>query len=297
MPCFKKGQLDDANRAVPAGPSELNPDYAEARYNLGMALGLRGQLDEAVEQYREATKIKPDYVEAYNNLGNILFRKGQLDEAITQYRKAIEIKPDYAEFHYNLGVALGLVGKLEEAVREYQRTLELAPNSDQAHFRYGQALQAQHRFAAAKVSISSGGRPQSPNGPAGVYLSLAWLLATCPDNLLRNGEKAVELAQQAGGAGRKRYLLQLLDALAAAYAEAGRFDKAVETAKRALTSLPFETTNLWLTSSNPGSNCMKPIPHFMKNLSFHLDSTFKMAWKIIRQGGLTRKLSAIEAKY
>jgi tetratricopeptide (TPR) repeat protein len=65
------------------------------------------------------------------------------------------------------------------------------------------------------------------------HLGLAWLLATCPEASLRNGQKAVELAQQAErlGGGESP---QILDTLAAAYAEAGRFGEAVETAKRAL---------------------------------------------------------------
>jgi Flp pilus assembly protein TadD len=62
--------------------------------------------------------------------------------------------------------------------------------------------------------------------------NLAWLLATCPDNSLRNGQKAVELAQQAvqlsGGKSP-----EILDTLAAAYAEAGSFPEAIETARQA----------------------------------------------------------------
>ena len=66
-----------------------------------------------------------------------------------------------------------------------------------------------------------------------VYINLAWLLATCPETSLRNGQKAVALAEAAQAlAGIESP--QLLDTLAAAYAEAGQYDEAVETAKRAL---------------------------------------------------------------
>jgi len=63
--------------------------------------------------------------------------------------------------------------------------------------------------------------------------NLAYVLASCPDAALRNGTKAVELAQEAnqstGGAN-----LAVLSTLAAAYAECGRFSEAVQTAQRAL---------------------------------------------------------------
>ena len=63
--------------------------------------------------------------------------------------------------------------------------------------------------------------------------NLAWMLATCPDASLRNGPKAVELAQRAVqlSAGMSP---QILDTLAAAYAEAGQFPEAIKTARQAL---------------------------------------------------------------
>jgi tetratricopeptide (TPR) repeat protein len=68
---------------------------------------------------------------------------------------------------------------------------------------------------------------------AGEYAALAWLLATSPQAASRDGHKAIELAERATrrvGGGKP----QILRALAAAYAEAGRFSEAVETARRAL---------------------------------------------------------------
>jgi hypothetical protein len=57
----------------------------------------------------------------------------------------------------------------------------------------------------------------------------AWLLATNPNASVRNGPEAVELAQRAVKLSEGREPA-ILDTLAAAYAEAGQFDKAVETA-------------------------------------------------------------------
>ena len=99
----RRGRVDEAiahyRKAL-----EINPDFAEAHNNLGLALADRGRFDEAIAYYQKALEIKPDYAEAHNNLGTVLAGT-RLDEAITEYRKALETKPDFAEAHYNLGLS------------------------------------------------------------------------------------------------------------------------------------------------------------------------------------------------
>jgi tetratricopeptide (TPR) repeat protein len=224
-----KGQVDEAalnfKKAL-----EIKPDYTDAHYNLGRVLAVQGKMDEAVAHFQKAID-HPDDAKAHYDLGVVLGLRGRLDEGVEQYRKAIAIKPDYADAHGNLANVLAAQGRSDEAVKEYQRTLELVPDSAQAHFRFGQALQAQRNFEAAvreyqkALDIAPGHLP--------AHLALAWLLATSPEASLRDGNKAVELGQQAeqlaGGESA-----QILDTLAAAYAEAGRYGEAVDTAKQAL---------------------------------------------------------------
>jgi tetratricopeptide (TPR) repeat protein len=122
-------------------------------------------------------------------------------------------------------------GKLDEAVREYEITLQLLPGSAQAHFRLGQALEKQRHFAAAIAEFQKALDLEPRHLPA--HLALAWLLATCPEASLRDGKQAVALAEQARAlAGTESP--QLLDTLAAAYAEAGKFELAAATVRRAL---------------------------------------------------------------
>jgi tetratricopeptide (TPR) repeat protein len=218
----------------------ISPNFAEAHYNLGCIFDQQGRLDAAIAHYQKAVEIKPDYVEAHYSLGVALGLQGRLNEAVAQYRQAIQLNPDYADAHGNLANVLAAQDRLEEAIPEYRRTLELVPDSAQAHFRFGQALQAQRDFKAAITEYQRTMELNTKHLPA--HLSLAWVLATCPEASARNGAKAVELTQQAERlAGSESP--QILDTLAAAYAEAGRFGEAVETAQRAL--------NLTATQNNP----------------------------------------------
>ncbi len=209
----------------------LNPDYADAQNNLANTLLLQGQLEAATEHYEQALRINPRYAEAHYNLGVVFGLRGKLDRAVEQFRTAIAIKPDYADAQGNLANALLTRGKLDEAIQEYQRTLALVPNSAQAHFRYGQALQQQKKFAAAIAAYQKALELDPQHEPA--CLALAWLLATCPDANLRDGQRAVKLAQRAAHLARDESP-QVLDTLAVAYAETGQFQQAIETARQAL---------------------------------------------------------------
>ncbi len=144
----ERGQVDEAivqyRKAV-----EIKPDYAEAHYSLGVVLARRGQVDEAIAQYQKAVEIKPDYAEALNNLGLALAQCGRLNEAIAEYQKAVEINPDYAEALDNLGNALAGCGRIEEAIASYQKAVEVNPDYAEAYSNLGLALAGRGRVEEA----------------------------------------------------------------------------------------------------------------------------------------------------
>ena len=226
----RKHQLDGAISQYQEA-LRLRANYAEAHNNLGFALGQKGRTGEAIGQYREAIRLRPEYAEAYDNLAKLLAGEGRLDEAVSCYRAEIGLKPGAVDAEGNLGNVLAAQGRYAEADREYEAVLRLVPNSAQGHLRYGQALAAEHRYGAAKgeyeqvLGLHPGHREASER--------LAWLLATCPEASLRDGKEAVELAEGVRAPGGNESP-QFLDTLGAAYAEAGEYDKAVETARRAL---------------------------------------------------------------
>jgi tetratricopeptide (TPR) repeat protein len=210
---------------------KIQPGYAEAFNNLGVAFGAQGRLDEAIERFQKSLGLKPDNAEAHNNLGYALAARGRLAEATGEYQKALKIKPDLASAHRNLGNALAALGRFDEAVGHYQEALEAYPEDFQTHYNFGRVLTARGRLSDALSHFRKAAEIEPRHLMA--HAALAWLLATSADASLRSGAEAVDHAEQATklpGGGRS----EILDVLAAAYAEAARFPEALAVARQAL---------------------------------------------------------------
>ena len=106
---------------------ELQPHFAEAYNNLGLALNGQGKPDDAIAAYRKAIELKPDLAFAYGNLGNELRAQRKFDEAASAYRKAIELEPDSAKVYNDLGAMLRDQGKWEEVLELVKKVVELNP--------------------------------------------------------------------------------------------------------------------------------------------------------------------------
>ena len=187
-------------------------DNVVAHNNLGDALLQMGKVDDAMVHYQQVLAISPDSAIACNNLGFILFQKRRVDEAMVYYRKALQIEPDQAEVRHNLGMALMQNGRADEAIAQYRQALQIKPDY-----------------------------------PA-VLNDLAWLLATSADARLRDGAQAVEYAGRACKLTHYGVTI-MVGTLAAAYAEAGRFDEAIATAQKAC-ALATAAGNLELLKKN-----------------------------------------------
>ena len=100
----------------------INPNYAEAFNNMGIALNEQGKPEEAIAAYTKALSIRPDYAEAFNNMGNALKEMDRLDDAIEAYKEALEINGDYPEAYFNTGNALkGVI--FNKPNRDFQNTI------------------------------------------------------------------------------------------------------------------------------------------------------------------------------
>ena len=210
---------------------ETCPNFAGAHYNLAILLAGRGQVDLAITHYQKALEAKPDYAEAHCNLGSALLSCGELDSAIAHCKKALEIKPDFAEAHCNLGGALFGRGEVDSAIAHYQKALRIRPDLAQARHNLDVILAERERIRENLAQQREALRLQ-PNDTA-LLNNIAWMLATNPNASVRNGADAVELTERAlklSGGNQPA----ILDTLAAAYAEVGRFSAAVATARKAL---------------------------------------------------------------
>src|SRR5208282_2850870 len=166
-----------------------------AHYNLGVILDQKGRVDEAISHYQAALQIRPNNAEARNNLGSAFLETGNVDDAIAQYQEALRINPRQANVHSNLGSALWQKGWTDEAISHFQEAVQIVPDNASYRFNLAKALQQKGRVEEAIIQYQV--ELQIQPADVEVLNKLAWLLATCPQASLRNGNKAVQLAQQA----------------------------------------------------------------------------------------------------
>jgi tetratricopeptide (TPR) repeat protein len=209
----------------------INPGHAPAYNNLGLSLASKGDLDEAIANFRKAVELEPDNGQAENNLGHALMAKGSVAEAIPQFKKALELGPETAELESNLGIALAKSGQAADAVPHFERALVLAPDSVDARYYLGKALVITGHGGEG-VGYWKQALNKDPDNLQ-VLNDTAWVLATSSDAALRDGGAALSLAEHAVELTSQKEPA-VLGTLAAAYAETGCFDKAIELEQRAI---------------------------------------------------------------
>ncbi len=193
---FEKGQLDEAITQLKEAV-RISPKFALARSNLGKVFLKQGKVNEAIVCFKEVLRIRKDLPDAHYYLGLAKVKQERHDDAITHFSEALRLKPDYINARLHLGYTLFKLGRIQPAVEHYYKILQLKPD-------HLQALNA-----------------------------LAWVLATSNDVKIQKSINAVEFAERACELTDYKNP-EVLDTLAAAYAVAGRFPRAIETAEKAV---------------------------------------------------------------
>ncbi|MGA2908067.1 MAG: hypothetical protein ABSE36_10215 [Terracidiphilus sp.] len=175
----------------------LDSENAKVENGLGVSLYLEGHTQEGFEHLRNSIRINPMWVESHVVLGKFLLDQGHPGEAIPELNRAVDLKPRFAGTQEALASAYQALGNWHEALNHWKDAMALDSN---------------------RVSAIAGA---------------AWLMATAPDASVRNGEQAISLAKSAIALSPGEDP-DLLDVLAAAYAETGEFDRASAQISRAI---------------------------------------------------------------
>ena len=221
----------------------LNPDQARASgaelYKAGDRANRYGQYESAARLLTQA--IESEYLTG-TELASAHFSRafahrslGNFDQALADYDRALEIQPSLIKDEYFLGARakthLGL-GNLDQAMKDVEAGLNLSPESASLMDARALVFQAKAQYRKALDDFRRA-LAISPNYWQ-VKADLAWLLSTCPDAAVRNSGEAVPLAESAA---KIKPDYSTMDVLAAAYAEAGRYDEAVQLMEMAIETL------------------------------------------------------------
>jgi len=192
---LEAGRLEDALPRLrkAAGAGAIDP---KVHFNLATVYYKKGELFDATEELKRSLAFNPRYVPALNELGAILLAQGQTADALSHLEEAVAADPEFLSARFNLANTLLQMGRRTEALEQLNEALSKHPENAEAQ------------------------------------KNLAWVLATSPDDTIRQGRRAVELAESARRQTNGREPIVLVT-LAAAYAEAGRFPDAIRTAEEA----------------------------------------------------------------
>ena len=209
----------DANRAA-----ELNAKNGAAFSNRGAALLGQGKIDEAFDDFHEAARLDPNDHQVYINRANAWCQKRDFPQAIADLSTALKLHPDVNT--YNLrGHARAETGDVDKAIADYTAALKLDPADVRTLHSRSTAWMYKHQYARALDDVNEVLR-RDPNDIV-ARRRRAFVRAACPDRTLRDGKQAVADAARACDLSQWKQA-ETISVLAAAYAELGDFQKAVE---------------------------------------------------------------------
>jgi len=218
--------MDDFNLAI-----RIDATCWRALHNRGVLLAQAGQFEQAFNDFHHTIELNPDFAKAYSNRAALYVLAGELEPALGDYQQAIELDPEFAIAHRGYGRSCHLLGRTDEALEHLTRAIELAPKDSAALASRGDLLTDLGRYSAAESDYEQSLAVNARNIDA--CRGSAWLLATCPDESVRNPDLALRRAKLASQLDHNRDVVTL-DTLAAAQASTGDFEAAMQTVRHAI---------------------------------------------------------------
>ena len=121
---YQTKQYDNAEKLAVSITKEF-PKHPFTWKVLAAALKQNGRIDESLVASKKSVQLNPQDAEAYFNLGIVMQDLGKLDEAEAVYKKAIILKPDHKAYN-NLGIVMQDLGRLDEAEANYKKAIALS---------------------------------------------------------------------------------------------------------------------------------------------------------------------------
>ena len=209
---------------------KVAPRDATLHQNLGTALYLAGDPRSAEAEFEEAVRLLPGYAKPLFSLGVLMEERGRDAEAIDHFSRAVAADPTMVNARASLADALRRSGKLDAAIAEYLAIIKIDPSASDARFGRAMALVRLRRYAEARTVLEEAVRvhPEQP----GLAHALARVLASAPDDAVRDGPRALAIMQSLEKTTTPN--LALVETSAMALAESGRFADAIARQRQAI---------------------------------------------------------------
>lgn len=234
-----QAQIEQLNVERAGVVEKINAYYAEADQLRSRWLAVvdpfgrldRGEEESAIAAFSEWVRLQPDAPWAWLARGFAFWQLGKDDAAFTDFNQAVSLKgPAISNSLAARGGLLHAMGRSKDAMADFGKALKLNKADGMVYLFRARCYCADEKYSAARKDFETAIR-LSPKD-AETYRQYALLQAACPKDRFRNGKKAVANAEQACELTEWKNW-SALDTLAAANAEAGRFDEACRWAEKA----------------------------------------------------------------
>jgi len=218
--------LADVNQALHLQPGSYTSLLLRARL-----YQTQEKFDEALKDVETALKVRPKTISALFLKSTIYEAQRKFVRAAATMRQVVVLQPDNEQARLMLGMYYSMASKIKEALIEFDLILEKNKGNTAAlYWRADTRLNiGDHQGARKDYERVLEANPKHE----ATLNNLAWLLATSPEDALRDGKRALELALQASESSQYKKP-HILSTLAAAYAETGAYDKAMEWSSKAV---------------------------------------------------------------
>jgi tetratricopeptide (TPR) repeat protein len=220
--------IADLDKAIRIAPDEVVPLVLRARIHQQA-----GDSERAAADLERVLAKHPDHPAAIELRGLIAAERNDYPAAIRDFRKLVAQKPDDAVLVGQLGMLYLAAKQPRQAIKRFSRSIELDDKNFASWRGRSDAEISIGEHKAAKADLEKALELQPDD--SGVLNNLAWLLATSPDEAIRDGRRAIELARKACEETTWKQP-HIISTLAAGYAETGDFTEAKKYSKQAVES-------------------------------------------------------------